>query len=122
MLIKDFYTVVSCEKAQNSIVCRVKLNADHEVYKGHFPQRPITPGVCNIQIIKEIAQMLTGNKYSFKKIDKCRLPAMVTPDGTPDLDVKVDFIDPENPLKISASIFFDQTIFMALSGELEIIQ
>ena len=33
----------------------VKLNPEHYIYKAHFPGHPITPGVCLLQMVAELA-------------------------------------------------------------------
>lgn len=121
MLIKDFYTVVGKTEIENGKVYSIKLNPDHDVYKGHFPQRPITPGVCNILMIKELALDLLGEDSNLRlsKIDKCRLPAMVTPNGTPELDVKIVLDKSAEQIKLSAEIFKGETKYMTLSGSLQ---
>ncbi len=119
MLIKDFYKVNGqTTDAEGNHIFDIALNTEHDVYKGHFPERPITPGVCNIQMIKECAEVLVGKSLTLTQIDKCRLTAMVTPNGSPNLKVKVQ-ISEANPLKINASIFFEDTIYMTLTGSLE---
>ena len=84
MLIKDFYYVENhTAESDGSHVYTVKLNANHSVYQGHFPERHITPGVCNIQMIKECVEDATSTRLTFTAIDRCRLTAMVTPEGSP---------------------------------------
>jgi 3-hydroxyacyl-[acyl-carrier-protein] dehydratase len=113
MLVKDFYTIDGKETQDDgTVVYSVSLNAAHDVYKGHFPERPITPGVCNIQMIKELAEDSCGRPLTLTAIDRCRLTAMVTPDGSPKLNIKVHLDDP----KLSATIFHDETTYMTLSG------
>ncbi len=53
-----YYHILSSEITADAGVFRVALNADCEVYQGHFPGEPVCPGVCNIQMIKECAEML----------------------------------------------------------------
>ena len=114
MLIKDFYIVGSKETLEDgSYLFSVSLNPNHEVYKGHFPEKPITPGVCNIQMIKELCEDVMQKPLTLSKIDRCRLTAMVTPDGSPDLNVK---IKTEDGGKINASIFYNEVTYMTLSG------
>ncbi|MBQ3655673.1 MAG: hypothetical protein II956_02350 [Bacteroidales bacterium] len=116
MLIKDFYTVVSKEKNEaGEYLYGVKLNPEHEIYKGHFPEKPITPGVCNILMIKELAESAMSRRFTLKTIDRCRLTAMVTPDGSPDLTVKIKISE---DYSLNAEIFYDATTFMTLSGKL----
>ncbi|MCQ2975866.1 MAG: hypothetical protein MJ211_13785 [Bacteroidales bacterium] len=118
MLIKDFYTIeCSSVDADNNFNYSIKLNPEHNIYQGHFPDKHITPGVCNIQIIKECAEVALSKSLTLKTIDRCRLTAMVTPNDTPNFNVKIAF-DKNNPLKMDASIFKDEVVFMTLSGVL----
>lgn len=57
MLFKGFYNSekIICSD-HNKLVTKIKLNKDHDIYNGHFPNKPITPGVIIIQIIKEILE------------------------------------------------------------------
>jgi len=57
MLFKGFYNSekITCSD-HNKLVTKIKLNKDHDIYNGHFPNKPITPGVIIIQIIKEILE------------------------------------------------------------------
>ncbi|MBR6177179.1 MAG: beta-hydroxyacyl-ACP dehydratase [Bacteroidales bacterium] len=116
MLIKDFYYVENhTAESDGSHVYTVKLNANHSVYQGHFPERHITPGVCNIQMIKECIEDATSKRLTFTAIDRCRLTAMVTPEGSPILNIKVQ-TDPADTSKVSATIFYGDTTYMTLSG------
>ena len=63
-LLVNFYSEISStfsEENCSTFNCIIQLNAEHEFYKGHFEQVPISPGVCLIQIIKEIIM------YKFQK-------------------------------------------------------
>ena len=116
MLIQDFYRVNKKESLEDgSFLYGVSLNQNHKVYQGHFPEKPITPGVCNIQMIKELAEDVLSKPLTLKTIDRCRLTAMVTPDGSPELNVKIRV---ENGEKLSAEIFFGEVTYMTLSGVL----
>ncbi|MBR4266285.1 MAG: hypothetical protein IKQ46_09545 [Bacteroidales bacterium] len=118
MLVKDFYAIDNKQVQEDgSVIYSVSLNPGHDVYKGHFPEKPITPGVCNIQMIKELAEDAQGKQFTLKNIDRCRLTSMVTPDGSPKLDVKIQF-DAADAYKLSATIFYGETTFMTLTGTL----
>ena len=54
MLVGDFCQVI----AQDGLRFTVRLNAAHPIYKAHFPDMPVTPGACLVQIAEE----LTGRK------------------------------------------------------------
>jgi 3-hydroxyacyl-[acyl-carrier-protein] dehydratase len=56
MLIKDFYNQIICNQEDNIIIFSIKLNPNHKVYKGHFPQQAVVPGVIQLQIAKELLE------------------------------------------------------------------
>ena len=60
-MLKDFYTLNTLQQiAANTYLCTLTLNAEHPIFKGHFPNNPVTPGVCMMQIVKN----LTANHRS----------------------------------------------------------
>lgn len=48
------YTLLRQDGSQGQIYAQIQLHADHAVYRGHFPEQPITPGVCLLEMIKSI--------------------------------------------------------------------
>lgn len=118
MLIKNFYTIDNKKvEDEKTAIYDISLNTTHDVYKGHFPEKPITPGVCNIQMIKELSEDFLGRPFTLKAISRCRLTSMVTPDGSPKLNVKIQ-VEPADEPKLNATIYFGETTFMTLSGTL----
>ena len=86
MLLKDYYSIISqsTDEATGAHLFRIKLNGGHEIYKGHFPEKAVSPGVCNLQIMKECAERIVGKELTIKTMAQCKMPAMITPDGTPE--------------------------------------
>ncbi|MGJ8591510.1 MAG: 3-hydroxyacyl-ACP dehydratase [Aquaticitalea sp.] len=53
MLLDDFYKVKDLKSLDDhSFEMIVKLHENHKIFKGHFPNFPVTPGVAMLQIIK----------------------------------------------------------------------
>lgn len=53
MLLEDFYIVQDLQTIdENSFELTVGLQKNHDIFKGHFPNFPVTPGVAMLQIIK----------------------------------------------------------------------
>ena len=56
-LLNDFYTIASATKTDvNVLQFTIELNENHDIFKGHFEQMPVVPGVCQTQLIKELLQ------------------------------------------------------------------
>jgi len=50
------FKILDVIKTQNSLIATVSLDSTHSIYKGHFPNKPITPGVIFFQIIKQLLE------------------------------------------------------------------
>ena len=49
MLLKDYYTITSqsTDSESGATLFRIRLNGGHEIYKGHFPEKAVSPGVLH---------------------------------------------------------------------------
>ncbi len=79
MLLKDFYVVDSSVKNGPDCCTEIKINKDHHVYAGHFPNRPVTPGVILMQLFKEEAERLSTHKLQLEKASNVKFTAVVDP-------------------------------------------
>ncbi len=84
MLKGYYYDIESIDTQQGggpslSATCRVRLRKGCDIYRGHFPNAPVCPGVCGIQMILECCMMATHKRLRIASIRKCRFPALATP-------------------------------------------
>lgn len=79
MLLKDFYSVVNTTKKDGQFLTEIRIRKDHELYKGHFPDRPVTPGVILMQMFKEELERQTGRNLQFSKASNVKFMAVVDP-------------------------------------------
>ena len=124
MLLKDkFFTVLHEERiTANDAVFLCELRADCDVYRGHFPGKPVSPGVCNIEMIRECTEMLIGQDLQIDTIKQCRLTAVASPAICPKVDVKVTVAQVEGTenYNIVASIADASTSYMEMKATLKV--
>lgn len=69
---------------KDAAVCyNIQLDKSHFIYKAHFPGEPITPGVCLIQIAKELTETNRQQAYNIQTIKNVKFLAVVSPKQTP---------------------------------------
>ncbi|MDR1724193.1 MAG: beta-hydroxyacyl-ACP dehydratase [Tannerella sp.] len=117
-LVEKYYKIESCAKEGEETIFRIALMPDYCAYKGHFPGNPVSPGVCNIQMIKELAEKVIGLRTFIAYIAQCRFSAVITPDLNPFLTVGLLISGSENLFKVKASISDGEQTFMEFKGEL----
>ncbi|HMK06051.1 MAG TPA: hypothetical protein VK476_00890 [Flavobacterium sp.] len=117
MLLKDFYKVLSLEKNEQQHVAFILVNEKNDVFNGHFPGNPIMPGVCMMQIIKELTEEITGTKLMMQSLSNVKFMALINPEVTPELRIELDVTTTDEDLiKVKNSSYFNDTTALKLSA------
>lgn len=105
MLFKDFYTITDIKDNSGSYTIEVRLNADHEVYNGHFPEQPVVPGVCIMQLVKECVEQIKNQELAYSQVQSCKFISVVNPKIDNTLEVVLMLANEEdNSIKLQADI------------------
>ena len=118
MLIKDYYTIESVAQQGGKAVFQIALNPQCQVYEGHFPGEPVSPGVCNIQMIKECAEQVAGKCLFLSNLQQCRLTTLVTPLAHPQVEVTIQLEEKGGAYKLKATLGKGEEIYLDLKAEL----
>lgn len=118
MVLNDFYTTLSQEKISDSKYnITILVNAKHDVFNGHFPENPVMPGVCMIQIIKEFTESIIGSSLMIQTLTNVKFMALINPEITPELRLELDITTTEEDLvKIKNTTWFNKTTALKLSA------
>ena len=80
MILKNNLYLIEGQSALDGAVCYdIRLQPDHTIYKAHFPGEPITPGVCVIQIAKELLEDHLQRQLAIKAVKNVKFLAVVSP-------------------------------------------
>jgi 3-hydroxymyristoyl/3-hydroxydecanoyl-(acyl carrier protein) dehydratase len=82
MTLKDnFYHIKHSEQENDQhFSVHISLNRGHFIYGAHFPNRPITPGVCLLQIAKELLEEHKEENLLLAGIVNVKYLAVINPD------------------------------------------
>ena len=118
MLLKDFYTINTIDKKDDhNFVVTININENHDVFKGHFPGNPVMPGVCMMQIIKELTEQITKSTLLLKTLTNVKFMALINPFVTPELRLELEIaLTDDNLVKVKNTTYFNETVALKLSG------
>jgi 3-hydroxyacyl-[acyl-carrier-protein] dehydratase len=115
-ILTDFYTLENYQKNDDgNFLANIKLNENHEIFKGHFPGNPVTPGVCMMQIVKELTEEFTGKKLFLKSASNVKFMAIINPYETPNLQLQLTVSETDEEVKVKNTTSFGETIALKLS-------
>ena len=96
----------------------VTLDCNHPIFQGHFPGNPVVPGVCQIQMVKELVEKIVSHPLNLVESDNVKFLSMINPIDNPQLEFKITVKSLNDPLiSVIASIGTGTTVFLKFKGK-----
>ncbi len=117
MLLKDFYKVQTVrEISDGKHEAIIEVNKDHYIFNGHFPGNPVMPGVCMMQIIKELTENLIGTDVEVDSLSNAKFMALINPFENPLLRLELHIKeDADGKVKVKNITYFNETVALKMS-------
>jgi 3-hydroxyacyl-[acyl-carrier-protein] dehydratase len=120
MLQNDFFSFTTPQINDNVVTTMLELNAAHKIFEGHFPQHPVVPGVCMMQMVKEIVEAAIGKETNLLKADNIKFLTMIDPRENKSLQLNYKFvIAEEGKISIDAQLLNSTATFFKFKGMFE---
>ena len=117
-LLNNLYTIVAKDIPDDKISYNIKLDANHFIYQAHFPNEPITPGVCIIQIAKELLEDSLAKRLKIYLVKNVKFLSIISPITTPQISCIFDKITTEdngNAYRVQVHIQSNETPLAKIS-------
>ena len=125
MLSGDFFDIQSfttfeVEATQQKYTVVITLNDIHPIYLGHFPGNPVVPGVCQVQMVKELVEKAVQYPIKLTESDNIKFLSMINPEINPKLEFNILILpNPDKRLSVTASIVSGDSVFLKFKGKFE---
>lgn len=119
LLSNRYFAVEGQQHAEGGAHFHVRLLGDCDVYRGHFPGNPVSPGVCNIEMIRECFAMTVGGAPRIHTIDRCRFTAVASPVKSPELDIDMEWTVADGAYHLVATLKDGEQQYLDFKGTLE---
>ena len=116
MLLKDLYKIQSFKYSEGQLTSEIFIDKDHEVFKGHFPDNPVMPGVCMIQIIKELTEKALDKKLFMEKSSNIKFMALINPEVNNTLVLNLDIKSEDDVFKVKNITNMEDTVALKFNG------
>jgi 3-hydroxyacyl-[acyl-carrier-protein] dehydratase len=108
------------EEAQQNYLAVVSLIKNHPVYQGHFPGNPVVPGVCQVQMVKELVEKALKVSVKLTESDNIKFLSMINPQAHARLEISM-VIRPAgvHRFSVNAAIGSGELVFLKFKGKFE---
>lgn len=115
ILNNNLFTIINRNISDTKAEFRIKLNVEHFIYQAHFPDNPITPGVCLIQMATELFGLVKDASFSLKTLKNVKFTAALSPLEFPEADFALEFTPNEIGWHLKVLIKESETVFAKIS-------
>ena len=102
-LLNSLYRIVSESVTESGREYNIVLDAEHFIYKAHFPGEPITPGVCIMQIAVELLSLHCGKPLAIDTVKNIKFLKIISPTEIPGVCFSVSKVEAEDS-KVKAQV------------------
>lgn len=117
-LFNSFYKIINLDESQSDkLIALVKIDKLHPIFKGHFPNHPVTPGVCTMQIIKELSEKWSDKKLMLKTARNVKFMAIINPELNENVQFEIQFEQfSDEELSVKSTVSIDENPALKFSG------
>lgn len=116
MFLDTLFHIDSEQISDNQADFTVRLNPSHPIYKGHFPNDPITPGVCVVQIAIDLFTHLRRQEYILSQAKNIKFIQIIRPHEYEQVEYRLSWepLDDGN-YTVKVVVAHNETIFSKMS-------
>ena len=117
MILKDdFYELVNSNREHENYTTVLKVRKDHKIFNGHFPGRPVTPGVVLMQLFKEEVERHFQKKLRMVRADNVKFISVFDPGEGEDLTLESEIQENGAFLKLKGIAKNEKGIVLKISA------
>ena len=116
MPLNDLYTYEIVQSEAECIFAKISFDSSHAVYKGHFPDQPVTPGVVLIEITRNVLANMLQKSLQLVSAKELKFLNPIIPSTNNIVDLKIDFTLTDGAYKVQAIYTADDKTFTKIKG------
>ncbi len=97
---------------------KAEVNPHHDVFRGHFPDMAVVPGVMTMEMVKNCAADVMQQPLTFQKIKECKFVQAILPNTHSVVEVQLVLKKETAPYGITAQVRYEGEVMVKLKGEL----
>ncbi|MEO6489067.1 MAG: 3-hydroxyacyl-ACP dehydratase [Ferruginibacter sp.] len=119
MLLNDFFNITELTNDGTNVNAELTLNVFHPIFTGHFPGQPVVPGVCMMQMVKELVESVTGKITDLSIAHEMKFLVIIDPNKNNRVNAVLKYTVDGNKVNVVASLQNEQTIHFKFKGQFD---
>jgi 3-hydroxyacyl-[acyl-carrier-protein] dehydratase len=120
-MLKDNFFLIAMLHIENDVIkATLELNEKHTIFDGHFPEKPVVPGVCMMQLVKEVTETALRKELRLTKAAEIKFLKIIDPNETRIIHIQLKYnTEEDGAIIFVASLFKDSLIYFKIKGSFQ---
>jgi 3-hydroxyacyl-[acyl-carrier-protein] dehydratase len=119
MLLNELFTIREHVSGSETMSAVISIDPDHRIFGGHFPGMPVMPGVCMLQMIKDVFESARKTRYRITDARSIKFLAVLNPAEQSTVDALIRYTeDPSGGIHLEGSLSSDSVVYFKLIAAL----
>ena len=122
MFLKDLFSFYKIETTGDIITADIELNPEHSIFQGHFPGRPVLPGVCMMQMVKALIEQGLGRKTKLIQANEVKFLSLVIPAEGKHIQMQLTInVDSHSLITANARLLDETSLLFKFKGTFAVV-
>ncbi len=114
------FHITETGELQQEFLALTELDPGHPIFLGHFPGNPVVPGVCQVQMVKELLEKGMNQPLKLTESDNIKFLSLINPNTTPRLEFRMTVKHvADRQISAAATIVSGDTVYLKFKGKFE---
>jgi len=116
----DIFLIINTDQSKDKIIAKIAINSQSEIFKGHFPDQPVVPGACVLQLVKDVLEHGLKKPLQLIKAEQLKFITMLVPGNEQEtiLDIRYKILE-DSHIKVTAKLIAGDLICFKFQGNLK---
>jgi 3-hydroxyacyl-[acyl-carrier-protein] dehydratase len=113
----DIFFITKSDVSGGQVIANIDINGKSEIFKGHFPGRPVVPGACILQLIKNVLENALNRKLLLTKAIQLKFLKPLIPQNSIQVQLSISFkLVEDDCYTVKANLTGDDAIYFKFQG------
>ena len=116
MLTDPIFKILSINSTEGLISAALEIDINHEIFKGHFPEQPVVPGACMVQLVKDILEKRLDKTLQLKIANNLKFLELINPQAITYLQLQLAYTIEEDQVKVNGELVAENVVYFKFQG------
>ena len=116
MLTDPIFKILSINSTEGLISAALEIDVDHEIFNGHFPEQPVVPGACMVQLVKDILEKRLDTTLQLKIANNLKFLELINPQVITNLQLQLAYTIEDELIKVNGDLVAEDVVYFKFQG------